>query len=71
MENTFGSSSVAESTYQNETKLANFLRAQKGRSEKSYVPVYESQLELHGRKVLNECGSSMPRNKLRDFTTFM
>ena len=42
MENTFGSSSVAESTYQNETKLANFLRAQKGRSEKSYVPVYES-----------------------------
>ena len=37
--------------YQNETKLANYLRAEKGKSCKGYQPEYESDIQLFARKT--------------------
>lgn len=53
--------------YQNETKLANYLRAEKGKSCKGYQPEYESDIQLFARK--SEQLSS--RTALRDFQNFL
>ena len=53
--------------YQNETKLANYLRAEKGKSCRAYQPEYESDIQLFARK--SEQLSS--RTALRDFQNFL